>query len=182
MLPASTPFLAGLGVRLTDRRSQPSDSSVVIDLLRIWHALCSNHSRTTVDAGSGNDERIHSPNDGLVSAADVNCTGMADEICTLLQAGGSVTVPGAADVREGATSAVTSLLGAGPEQGGDRPGSGRRAANGLPLDRHRQLDRVNRPGFPEAPVVDSGGHRLSLVESMIFQFVLGRRHVADRFE
>ena len=31
-------------------------------------------------------------------------------------------------------------------------------------------------------MVDSGGHRLSLVESMIFQFVLGRRHVADRFE
>ena len=33
-----------------------------------------------------------------------------------------------------------------------------------------------------APVIDPGGHRLSLVESMIFQFVQGRRHVADRFE
>ena len=31
-------------------------------------------------------------------------------------------------------------------------------------------------------MVDSGGHRLSLVESMIFQLVLGRRHVADLFE
>ena len=31
-------------------------------------------------------------------------------------------------------------------------------------------------------MVDSGGHRLSLVGSMTFPFVLGRRYVADRFE
>ena len=72
-----------------------------------------------------------------VSAADVNCTDMADENCTLRQAGGSVRGPGAADVWEGATSAVTSLSGAGPEQGGDRAGAGGRAANGLSLDRDR---------------------------------------------
>ena len=59
-----------------------------------------------------------------MSAADVNCTGMADEICTLLQAGDSVRDPGAADVREGATSAVTSLSGAGREQGGGGLGAG----------------------------------------------------------
>ncbi len=31
----------------------------------VWHGICSSHSRTTVDAGSGNDERIHSPNEEL---------------------------------------------------------------------------------------------------------------------
>jgi len=31
-------------------------------------------------------------------------------------------------------------------------------------------------------VVESGHHGLSLVESMIVPFVLGRRHVADRFK
>jgi hypothetical protein len=31
-------------------------------------------------------------------------------------------------------------------------------------------------------VVESGRHCLSLVESMIVPFVLGRRHVADRLE
>ena len=31
-------------------------------------------------------------------------------------------------------------------------------------------------------MVESGHHGLSLVESMILPFVLGRRHVADRFE
>ena len=31
-------------------------------------------------------------------------------------------------------------------------------------------------------MVESGRHGLSLVESMIFPFVLGRRHVSDRLE
>ena len=31
-------------------------------------------------------------------------------------------------------------------------------------------------------MVESGRHGLCLVESMMFPFVLGRRHVADRFE
>jgi len=45
-----------------------------------------------------------------MSVADVRCTGGgADENCTPLQAGSSVADPGAADVREGATGAVTSL-------------------------------------------------------------------------
>jgi protein gp37 len=48
--------------------------------------------------------------------ADVICTDMADENCTLRQVGGSVSDRGAAHVRAGATSAVTSLSGAGAEQ------------------------------------------------------------------
>ena len=49
-----------------------------------------------------------------VSAADVNCTDLADENCTP-QAGDSVTCAGAGDVCKESTSAVTSLPGAGPE-------------------------------------------------------------------
>ena len=52
-----------------------------------------------------------------LSAADVNCTDMADENCTLRQAIGSGKDQGAGDAREGAKGAVTSLSGAGPEQG-----------------------------------------------------------------
>jgi hypothetical protein len=47
--------------------------------------------------------------------AAVNCTDLADENCTLGQAGGSVGDGGAAHVRTGATSAVASLSGAGAE-------------------------------------------------------------------
>jgi hypothetical protein len=53
----------------------------------------------------------------ILLVADVNCTDMADESCTVSQAGSSLSGHGAAHVREGATRAVTSLSGAGPEQG-----------------------------------------------------------------